>query len=661
VQAENDLTEEHRFEQALAAANIPTLLMVLVQLTGNLRWLDERYRPTRTRGLDDNDSGGLPEATQAEVRAAALDAILGWRAGAPVAIPDPAPDLIAQMLSVTMADKVPTEYGPMFADELAVSMAGEAADATAPRPPDGFSVVIVGAGVSGLCAAVKLQELGIPYTIIENHDEIGGTWLENRYPGAGVDVPAHIYSFSFAPYDWSQYFALQAEIHAYLRHVADHFGVRHHIRFSTKVESATYDESALRWKLILCTPNGGREVAHANVLVSAVGAFNPPKAPAIRGLDRFAGPCFHTARWPTDIELAGKRVGVIGTGASAMQVVPAIADRVGSLTIFQRSPQWAQPFPKFMMKIPEHNRFLFKAVPLYRTWYRLRMSWIFHDKLHPSLQKDPSWPHQERSINAINDRHREYFTSHILSELDGRDDLMDRALPKYPPFGKRMLMDNGWFRTLRKERVRLVTDPVDLVDSHQVVTSSGESHELDVLVLATGFDVTRFVSTFEVRGRTGRTLREAWHDDDGRAFLGLAVPEFPNLFTLYGPNTQTGHGGSLICTVEAQVHYVIDLLKQMFVKGLSAVECRSEAFDGYNARVDAANEAMIWTHPGIDTYYRNSRGRVVVVNPLRNLEFWRLTRAADLDDFITTPGLDELDLERCEMVLDVPAEARSAR
>jgi 4-hydroxyacetophenone monooxygenase len=632
---ERRTTDRARFAEALESAHLPTLLMALVQLTGDRCWLGRRYRARRARGLDDDITGGLPPEEQAEVRAAALEAILAWRAGAPVAIPHPSDELIVEMLGASTGERVPPEYGPMFAEIL------DGGEPTAPRPESsvatGVRAMVVGAGISGLAAAIRLRELGIEVVIVERRDDVGGTWLDNRYPGAGVDVPSHLYSYSFASYDWSHYFARRDEIHDYIRRVADDFRLREHIRFGTEVVEARYRADRQRWRVLTRGPDGATGALEVNILVSAVGAFSAPVVPAIPGLASFQGPCVHTAGWPDGLDLTGLRVGVIGNGASAMQVVPAIAPSVGSLRVFQRSPQWVQPLGAMKDPIPEPVRFLLREVELYARWYRVRWAWVFHDKLHESFQKDPEWPHPERSLNAINDGHRAYFTDYLTDQLAQRPDLVEPLLPSYPPFGKRMLLDWGWYETLLRPGVELVTSPIERVGPHEVRTADGAGHELDAIVLATGFDVVRFISSFQVIGRSGVTLRETWDDDDGRAYLGLAVPDFPNFFCLYGPNTQPGHGGSLIHTVEAQIHYITDLLARMFALGLGAVECRQDVFDHYNKRVDEAHQAMIWTHGGMTTYYRNSRGRVVVNMPFRNLEYWRMTRHADLVEFHTEP------------------------
>jgi 4-hydroxyacetophenone monooxygenase len=629
--------EAQDFSQAITTANIPTLLMVLVQLTGERHWLEEPYRLARARGMGDNDTGGLSDKLQRKIRQAALEAILAWRAGKPVAIPDPSPDLRLRMLSWAMAEKVPAEYDPIIEAELApVSGNGNTGPHKLPVP-DGFEVLIIGAGVSGMCAAIKLQQAGIPFTILEKSATLGGTWRDNHYPGAGVDTPNHLYSFSFAPYDWSMYFALRDELTAYLEHVADEFNLRPHIRFETAVESAAYDNDSQHWMVAVQQADGSRQTLESNVLISAVGIFNPTKVPHIKGLERFAGPSFHTAEWPQELDLTGKRVAIIGNGASAMQIGPEIQHQVESLTIFQKSAHWVAPNEQFRKPIPGAMRFMLRELPLYRTWYRLRLGWTFGDRVHATLQKDPDWPYADRSLNKANDSHRGYFTQYILSEIGDRTDLLDKVVPNYPPFGKRMLMDNGWYRMLRNDKVELVSNPIAEIGPDRLMTEDGTEYEADVLILATGFDVLRFLTSFEARGRSGRGLREVWDDDNARAYLGLTVPDFPNFFCLYGPNLQPGHGGSFMFIAEMQVRYIMDMLKKMLTQGLGAVECRQDVHDVYNERIDQAHENMVWTHPGMETYYRNARGRVVVNSPYRNATYYDMTHTANLADFVVEP------------------------
>ena len=453
--------DEQIFADAIEVANIPTLLMVIVQLTGELEWLEAPYTPKRQPGLGDNDSGGLDPRHQREVREAALEAILAWRAGRAVALPEPDEELIVRMLSVSMAETVPSEYGQFTAAQLGQV---KFLDHEPVNAPADFKVLVIGAGVSGLCAAINLQMLGINFEVVERNSTVGGVWWENHYPGAGVDTPNHLYSYSFAPYDWQKYFCLRDELHAYLEHVCDNFEVRNNIRFDTGVERIEYQESRQKWLVTLRLPDGTLEQTEANVVISAAGIFNPPVFPNIDGLDEWKGEKWHTARWPKDADLAGKRVAIIGNGASCMQIAPEIQDEVESLTIFQKSVHWAAPFEQFRKEVPDPIRTLLREVPLYRNWYRVRLGWTFNDRIHSALQKDPDWEHPERSLNAQNDAHRAYFTQYVVDELgDKAPELLERVLPTYPPFGKRMLMDNGWYRMLRNPKVTLVDNHVDRI------------------------------------------------------------------------------------------------------------------------------------------------------------------------------------------------------
>lgn len=620
------------YADGIAVANVPTLLMVLVQLTGDRRWLYPPYRPTRTRGLGDHDSGGLSEAIQNEIRTSALSAIWAWSGGVPPALAHPTDAELVEMMSVCMGETVPDEYGPMITAELGLT---RSVNQDAARPPTGFQVLIIGAGISGLVAAAYLDRVGIDYSIIEKNADVGGTWLTNRYPGCGVDTPSHLYSFSFAINDWKYFFAGRDELLAYIRRVAEEKDVRSRAYFNTEVVSATYDERTLLWNVQLRESTGHIRNVEVSAVISAVGAFAAPKFPTIEGIEEFQGEIIHTARWNGDIETSDRRVGVIGTGASSMQVVPSIAENAERVAVFQRSPQWVAPFENFQRPVPNPLRELMTRVPLYQRWYRLRLAWTFTDKIHASLQRDPSWPQSKCSVNAINDGHRRMFTRYMHEQLKQRPDLLKKALPSYPPFGKRMLLDNGWFRALKRSNVDLITAPISRITSHGVQTESGELHRVDMLVFATGFDVVNFLASVKFYGRDGQLLSDVWDGDDGRAYLGVAIPGFPNLFSLYGPNTQTS-GGSVITIVERQMHYVISLLSGLFSQGLSSAEPRLEVTEDYNSAVDAAHERMIWTHPNVNTYYRNSKGRVVVINPFRMVDYWHMTQRADLDEFIVT-------------------------
>ncbi len=625
--------------EALEAANLPTLCCILVHLTGDRRWIEGRFVPTRVRGMDDNDSGGLPDAVKQEIRGAAFGALSDWFAGKDPILPNPSDTLLVEMMSVSLGETVPASYAPMIRNDLhlppaSAALPASAADYDPANLPAGFRALIIGAGISGLCAAIELAAAGIPYTIVERHHQLGGVWFENRYPGAACDVPSYLYSFSFAPFDWSRFFAGSREIHAYLEKVASDNDIPRHIRFGLEVIEARFDEASGEWEADVVGADGKREKLRATILISGVGAFNKPRLPNVPGLELFKGPSVHTACYPEDgIDLAGRNVILIGNGASAMQVAPAIADQVASLTIIQRTPQWAAPFPKFGQSIPAPLRRLLIEVPLYQHWYRLRLSWAFNDKLYEALQQDPAWDGNGRSINVINEAHRQGLEAYITAELGQAQHLLGQVLPDYPPFGKRMLLDNGWFRTLARDNVKLITGSVTRAGADGVVTSDGETHQADVLIWATGFDVVNLLAPMKIVGTGGRELHDDWDGDDARAYLGTVVPGYPNFFCLYGPNTQFGHGGSLITVLERQMHYVMSLVRQMLARGVTQVAVRDDIHNAYNAKVDATHARMVWTYPGVETYYKNSKGRVVVNNPFRILEFWQMTETADLNEY----------------------------
>lgn len=626
-----------RVAEAVADANIPSLLAMLVQMTGDLRWMEPPFRVSRGYGIDENDGGGLDPDAAAEVRAAAVDAIVEWKRTGAVAIEKPDEALLVRMLSASMGDQAPAEYGPMLAYDLdMVTRCAVSSEPMRLSPPEGFRVLVIGGGAGGICAAIRLKEAGVPFTLVEQAARVGGVWQANRYPGVGVDTPNHLYSYTFANHDWSRWFVSGTELREYLEAVADQFGLAPHMRLRTRVRTARWDEARQMWDVEVEGPDGVETLA-ANVVIAGSGLFNPPKKPVIEGLETFAGPCFHTAEWPDGIDLKGKRVAVIGSGASAMQTVPAIAPDVAKLTVFQRSPTWAVPFEKLGKTVPESQRFLFAEVPLYRAWYRLRLNWIWSDRLLPTLHIDPDWPHPERSLNRTNDRYRQVFTDYILGQIGDRPDLIPKLVPTYPPYGKRILLDNGWYKTATRDNVRIEDTPIAAVEPGAVRTTDGARHEVDVLILATGFDVQRFVSTFETIGRDGVTLRDTWGADEARAYLGMAAPGFPNFFCLYGPNSQTGAGGSIIAMLENQVHYVMEVLSAMLADGAGAVDCRQEVHDRYNAMLDETLRDMVWTHPGVSTYYRNARGRVTVNSGIRKLDYWAMTREADLGDYHVAP------------------------
>jgi len=619
--------------RAVRHADIRVLLMVVFHLSGDRKWLGPNYRPQRDVRLIADEDAGLSPQVQAEIRTAAVD-LLTATAGQRPAVCDPGDHLMLEMMRHCMDENIAEAYAPMMREEMGLTQR----DVVWSRPPTGerlaaMRVLIVGAGASGLILGARLRRLGIPYSIVEQAAEVGGTWRDNCYPGCAVDTPNHAYSFSLGGrYRWRAYFSPRDQLFDYMRRASRDFGVRDDIRFLTKVTAARWDATSHRWVVSVTTPRGA-ETIEANALVSCIGQFGLPSLPSIKGLASFQGHKFHTTQWPQALVLKGKRLAIVGTGASAMQIVPSIAGELAQLDIYQRSPQWARPIARFHDALTDEGQWLLQHVPFYAAWFRFSMLWRYGDGLLPYLKKDPSWPYPERSLNRVNDKHRHEMLEYMLGELGDRDDLKRKCVPNYPPYGKRILLDNGWFRTLRRPNVELVTDGIDHIVPDGVVSQDGRWRPADILVLSTGFQMTQMTARLNIAGMAGRTLTDVWGDDNATAHLGITVPGFPNLFITQGPSTGLGHGGSAICQAESQARFISAMLVKMIEQGITAVDVKQEVHDAFVAEVDARHAELIWTHPGMSTYYRNRHGRVVSATPFSLLEYWTMTHEPKLEEY----------------------------
>jgi 4-hydroxyacetophenone monooxygenase len=628
---------DHTLHEMLQHASIPALILCLAQITEDDQWLEEPFLPRRDTNLFADESGGLPEEIQAVVRDA-MERVMGEIERKERTLP-PTPDAerFLRMMRVSVAEEVAEEYVPMMMEEMRFADRNVHWKDGRPQNASGFHVLIIGAGVSGICAAIKLDELGIPWTLVEKNPEVGGTWYENTYPEAGVDTPNHFYSYSFEPnYKWSGYFSKSSEVLAYVRGVASRRGILERIQFNTEVSSLTWSEAESRWDAALRDQDGRERVVSAKSVISAVGQLNRPKTPVLPGVQSFNGVSFHSAQWRHDVSLQGKRVVVIGTGASAMQFLPTVAQEAEQVTVFQRSPQWVKPANDYHRKVSRETMWLLEHVPHYFRWYRFGLLWRYGDGLLRTLKRDPEWAFPERAMNRHNDRHREQLTEHLKMELADRIDLIAKVLPDYPPYGKRILIDNHWYRTLKRPNVGLISAGVDRVEPDHVVSADGQRIPADVIIYATGFEVGKLLSPMEVRGRTGVPLSQIWGDDDPQAYLGITVPDYPNLFCLFGPNTNLAHGGSIVFQAECQMRYVSACMVKMIEDGIDAIEVRKDVHDDYNAQVDAEHGQLVWAHPGMNNWYRNARGRVFAPMPWTLVSYWRMTHDPVMTDYLVT-------------------------
>lgn len=632
--------DDARREQALREASVPTLVMCLAQITRDHRWLEDPFRPQRDVSIFAEPTGGLSPQAQQTVResiARVLDELADGRRTLP---PLPGEDDLHEMMNVCVGEHVPREYAVMAAEEM--GFRGREVAWTAPPAKervDAFRVLVIGAGFSGIAAGRQLKAMGLPFDLVEKLPDVGGVWLENDYPEAGVDTPNHFYSFSWAPnLGWTSNYSKRDEVWDYQRRVFDEAGLRPHTEFLTEVTTMRWVESAHAWDVTTRGPDRSERTRRYRAVITAVGNLNRPKLASIPGLEGFPGDWWHSAQWRHDVPLEDKEVAVVGTGASAMQFLRTVAGRAKKVTIFQRSPQWARPPQDYHGTVSPESRWLLEHVPYYYAWYRFGLMWRFGDGLLPTVKRDPSWPHPERAMNHRNDRQRQQLTDYMLGELEGRPDLVEKCLPSYPPYGKRILIDNGWFQALKRPNVELVTEAVDRIEGDVLVTPSGARHRADVIVLATGFEVGKLLWPMDIRGRSGTPLKAVWGEDDPRAYLGMTVPDYPNLFVMSGPSTGLAHGGSVIFVSECQVRYIASLLREMVERGIDAVEVERAAHDAYNDRVDAEHADLVWSHPGMNNWYRNKAGRVFIPMPFRLVDYWQMTTAPTLADYRTEPA-----------------------
>jgi 4-hydroxyacetophenone monooxygenase len=626
---------------ALEDLSVPALMMSMVHMTGDPSILEGDLRPA---GIFINEvQGFMSPEDQSAVRAWAREVIRDYRDNGSVLPPPPDPDTVREMMRFIVAGEVPDEYVPLLLEELELDGRDARNDGWADRIPAEAKadahVVVIGAGMSGLLAAVRLEEAGIGYTVIEKNAGVGGTWYENRYPGCRVDVGNHFYCYSFEPDDqWTEFFAQSPELQAYFDRCARNRGVMQHIHFETEVTAARWDERAGRWQVTTRGADGSETTIEATAVISAVGQLNRPRLPELAGIDTFAGRWCHSARWPDDLDVTGARVAVVGTGASAFQIVPTIAPRAAHVDVYQRSAQWMFPNPNYHEQVGDGVRWALRHLPYYGRWYRFLLFWPACDGGMEAMVVDPDWPHPERAVSAANDAAREVFTQFMADQVGDDPELLAKVVPDYVCLGKRTLQDNGsWLGALTRDDVDLIDDPIAEVRPEGVVTEDSTLRPADVIIYATGFHANRYLWPMEIIGRDGRVLSEQWGEDP-TAHLGITVPGFPNLFCLYGPGTNLAHGGSIIFNSECQVRYVMGCLTALLTGGHDAMEVRQEVHDHYNARLQEQLGRMVWTHPSIaHSWYRNDAGTIRILSPWRMVDYWAWTHEPDLDEFTLTP------------------------
>lgn len=627
-------TTDSEIAAALEQVSIPTLLLSCVHITGDPRFI----RDFKQNGIFLNEiQGFMSEEDKARARAEALPVIAAYRdRGCPQPAPLPA-ELVKEMMDWAACETVPDAYLGLLAEELDL----EGVDPRRPAPLDPsraaeLPVVVIGCGESGVLAGIRLAQAGIPFTIVEKNEGPGGTWWENDYPGARVDVANHFYCYSFEPNnDWGHYFAEQPELRAYFTDLVTKHGLGEHVRWGTEVTDAVWDEGSGTWTLTTRTADGSVSTLPARAVITAVGQLNRPHLPDLDGADSFTGPSFHSAAWDHSVDLTGKRVALIGAGASGFQIAPAIAEKVAHLTVFQRTAQWMFPNPMYHDAVGDGVRWALKHLPFYGRWYRFLLLWPGADKGLEAARVDPDYPDQDYAVSEINALARQMFTGWITDQVGDDEELLAKVLPDYPATGKRTLQDNGtWLKTLRRDNVELNRTPIRRLTPQGVETEDGIHHEVDVIVYATGFRHTDVLWPMRITGRDGVDLHALWGSRP-YAYLGITVPGFPNFFLLYGPGAHLAHGGSLIFNSELEMRYIDACLAKLADERVHSIEPTVQAATEWHRATQAAITQTVWAHPAVKhSYFKNADGEIHTVSPWRLDEYWSAVREPDWSQFV---------------------------
>jgi len=623
--------------RALEDVSVPALMCALVHMSGDPSWVRGGIQPNVAMSLD--IQGGMSKGERAEVRRRALSVIAAYRDNGCVPV-ELSRELLQEMMGFLGRRPVEGQLAGLFFDDLQFEGgdSGEVSwgdEISAPRKA-ASPVVVIGCGMGGILAGIRLRQAGLPFTIIDKNEGPGGTWWENHYPGARVDVGSHQYCFSFEPAElWSEYYCQQPELRDYFGGIVDKFDLRPHCRFGTVVTELEWLEDRAMWRVTTGDASGAETVLEARFVISAVGSLNLPRLPEIPGMETFAGSSFHSARWPEDLDIGGTRFALIGAGASGFQIGPAISDEVDHLTIFQRTAQWILPNRLYRTSVPPGDAWALRHLPFYGRWYRFVMTFAGIAAGTDMYRIDPE--HDDpthQSVNALNARRATALVESMRSLVGDDPELLEKVIPNYPATGKRILQDDGtWLRCLQMPNVELVRTGIERVVPDGVVTEDGRHYPADVLCYATGFRHNEFLASMNVIGKHGVSLRDQWGDEP-TAYLGITMTNFPNLFCIYGPGTNLAFGASLFYHAEFQVHYALEAMHETLTSDALWTEVRAEAHDDYADRYQREIGQLVWSHPSIThSHYKNGQGKVFTLSPWPLDLYWEWTRRVDREHY----------------------------
>jgi len=626
-------------EAAVAALDPVVALLALIQISGD-RTLLHRYGPA-LEGTQHQvkeafvafDISNAPNAASQEVADAVRAKLLAAvKAGKPAVLPNLDKPLFRKMMRLALGIELPE-----MSVDPAYQHAGFTTDTRIRKPvavpPADFKVLVVGAGMMGINAAVKLQQAGFEFEILEKLHDVGGNWLENTYPGAAVDTPSRIYSFSFEPNpSWTKYYPNGPEFLSYLTRVTEKYNLRNRISFGTKVDGAEWDDARKLW-VVKATRGGERIVYEANILLMAVGPNNAPNYPNVKNLEAFKGDVIHSAEWDESVDLTGKKVVLVGTGCSGVQVANAIADKVGELVIVQRQPEHIIPNPTAHAQVDALEIAAMEHIPFVAQWKRLQSLSSALQDMHGMIMRDEEYSKATGGFAPMNDGIRMMCEGYLKSHFPHDPEMVKLLTPEFPVFAKRPILDCGFYTTLKKPNVSIVRGALGATDEHSIILSDGTHIECDLLLLSTGYKLY-FGRQFDIKGANGKVLKEVF-EPYPFSYEGLLITGFPNFIFMGAPYSYLVANHAVVS--EQQVHYIIELLQWMVDEELSSVDVTEAATQAFVQEVDAELAKTAWVNHGTaNGYYRDKGEKVILAIPRHNSRIWHDLRSPRTKDFSVT-------------------------
>jgi 4-hydroxyacetophenone monooxygenase len=629
---------EDFIKDAINLATVNALRMALYQVTGDpeLAAMKVSKEPIRGGAMADYV---ISKEDEEKVKAKAQEFLTlqdqKKAPNTPVEFSQPSFDESSNLMKIFTGEALKSNELRLGHEELAFDDFPRAVTWTKKPSPGtltSFHVVVVGAGINGISAAVSLKNLGINYTVIDRQSDTGGTWIINTYPEARVDTLGFSFQYKFErKYKWKEMFPSAQELREYLDYVAVARGVKEKFKFNRELIAATWDEAISAWQLTLKLPDGSAESMTANAIISAGGLFATTNMPNIPGINTYKGKMFHTTAWDHSYDHNNKRIAVIGTGSSGAQLMPGLAKVASHLSVYQRTPQWIAPYEGYRAEVPLQLDWLIENMPFYRNWYGYSL--FVRGLQLPALQvEDPAWIAKGGLVNERNDGMRVGLTNYIKSKVGADSPLLPKLIPNGAPFVRRLVVDNGFYDALLRPNTELVTEPIASFTETGIRTADGVERTFDLVVLGCGFKPTEYLYPCAYKGRDGATLDKTWAKDGARSYLGLTIPGYPNLFTMYGPNHQPRGGPSLHSWSEIWGRYAIASIVSLIENGKKSLAVKQEVYDKYNERLDDENAKLIWEREGAG-YFVNKFGRQGVNMPWTAEVYHAWVAKPDLGDY----------------------------